>query len=95
MEPNPCHIVGGANGSTRFVPELHLEYLSDKERLMYANLKHIKDTVQPQLGITVTDVSKISRIVHKLRQLETIAVLRLEIDTFSPEEDFPLVAKDH
>jgi hypothetical protein len=59
---------------------LYLKCLTDEERLRYANLKRVKDIIQPQLGISITDISVITTIVHEMHQLETIAMLRRGVE---------------
>jgi hypothetical protein len=69
------------HGLSHAAQALYLKCLTDEERLRYANLKRVKDMIQPQLGVSITDISVISTIVHEMHQLETMAILRYGSDT--------------
>ena len=61
------------------IPDFH--HLTDAERFEYLTLARRKNELQPLLGTVNNDLEEVQRVVHRLRELDTIALARAELST--------------
>ena len=61
------------------VPPQDHRYLTAEERSEYARLERRKNDLQHALGTANTDVEEVRLVVHRLRELDTIALARTEL----------------
>jgi hypothetical protein len=64
-------------------------HLTADERAEYARLESRKNVLQHALGTANTDVEEVRLVVHRLRELETIALARAEMS--APQSSAGLV----
>ena len=64
-------------------------HLTVDERAEYARLESRKNVLQHALGTASTDVEEVRLVVHRLRELETIALARAELS--APQSSTELV----
>jgi hypothetical protein len=67
-------------------------YLTADERAEYARLESRKNVLQHALGTANTDVEEVRLVVHRLRELETIALARAEMS--APQSSTGLAATE-
>ena len=56
-------------------------HLTAEERAEYARLESRKNALQHALGTANTDVEEVRLVVHRMRELDTIALARSELNT--------------
>ncbi|HTZ19434.1 MAG TPA: hypothetical protein VMC06_01020 [Opitutaceae bacterium] len=54
-------------------------HLTAEEKAEYARLERRKNELQHALGTASTDVEEVRLVVHRLRELDTIALARAEL----------------
>ena len=73
------------------IPDFH--HLTDAERSEYLTLARRKNELQPLLGTVNNDLEEVQRVVHRLRELDTIALSRAELSTLGERAGGPADAR--